>query len=121
MAHCLVEHRGLELQAGVLCQRLLMRLMADWLGRRTGRVPEVRGDDLFVDGRKLSVSVATSSPRGVLVHAGVNVDTEGTPVPTAGLSELRVRPREFLQEVGRAYCAEIDSVRHAMAKVRSVP
>lgn len=119
MAHCLVEHRDLDLQAGVLAQRMLMRLMADWLARRTGKVIDVRGDDLFVDGRKLSVSVATTSPRGVLIHAGVNVTTEGTPLPTSGLAELRLRTREFLLAVGRSYCDEIDSVRHAMGKVRA--
>ena len=38
---------------------------------------------------KLSVSVATRSPRGALIHFGVNVDTEGTPVRTASLPSPR--------------------------------
>lgn len=121
MAHVLLEHRGADLAWGVLAQRLLVRVMADWLARRTGLLLDVRGNDLFVHGRKLSVSVATRSPRGVLVHLGLNVRTEGAPVPAAGLAELRVAPREFLQAAGRAWSDEIESVRHATLKVRPVP
>jgi hypothetical protein len=121
MAHVIVEHRDLDLTTGVLAQRLLMRLMADWLCRRGGVTIDVRGDDLYLDGRKMSVSIATLSPRGVLIHAAVNVRTEGTPLPTAGLSELRVPAREFLQAVGRSYADEMESARHAEAKVRPAP
>ncbi|RKY21394.1 MAG: DUF366 domain-containing protein [Planctomycetota bacterium] len=120
MAHFILEHRDLGLTAGVLAQRLFMRLMADWICRRAGAAIEVRGDDLFLRGRKLSVSIATPSPRGVLIHAAVNVHTEGTPLPTAGLSELRIPAREFLVAVGDAYHEEIESVRHAEKKVRPV-
>lgn len=120
MAHVILEHRGLDLHAGVLAQRLLVRIMGDWIGRRVGCFPEVSGDDLYVDERKLSVSIATTSPRGVLVHTAINVRTEGAPVPAAGLAELRLPAREFLAAVGRAYVEEMASVEHAVGKVRGV-
>jgi hypothetical protein len=45
------------------------------------------GDDLFVnDSKKLSVSICTVSPTSILIHAGLNVESEGTPVESAGLS-----------------------------------
>ncbi len=121
MAHLVVEHRDMALSEGVLAQRLLVRLAAEWIAARSGTTPEVRGDDLFVLDGKLSVSIATTSPRGVLIHLGVNVDTEGAPVRAAGLRDLRVAPEEFLKGTARAYERELDSAAHAVAKVRPVP
>ena len=121
MAHVLVEHRGLALGEAVLRQRLLVRLAADWIASRAGVPVAVRGNDLFVRDGKLSVSVATRSPRGSLMHFGVNIDTEGTPVRAAGLRDLRLRPREFLLALAKLYGDELASVAHAAAKVRPVP
>lgn len=121
MAHILVEHRGLALPEAVLCQRLLGRIAADWIGERAGVHVRVRGDDLFVDDGKLSVSVATRSPRSALIHFAVNVLVEGTPVRTAGLRDLRIAPVEFLAATARIYADEIDAARAAALKVRSVP
>ena len=119
MAHVLVEHRDRDLREGVLLQRMLVRLAAEWVEGRAGQSLRVQGDDVYVNDGKLSVSVATRSPRGVLMHLGVNVDIEGTPVAAAGLRDLRVPPEEFLRGVARAYVAEIDSVEHAVSKVRA--
>lgn len=121
MAHLLVEHRDMSLRAGVLAQRLLVRLAAEWAASRSGVGIDIRGDDLFVLDGKLSVSIATTSPRGVLIHLGVNVDTEGAPVKAAGLRDLRLVPEEFLRGVARAYQRETDSVAHAVGKVRPAP
>ena len=121
MAHLIVEHRDLDLAGGVLAQRLLMRLAARWLEQRAGALLDVQGDDLYLHERKLSVSVATRSPRGILIHTALNVTTEGTPVPTAGLRDLRVPAGEFLREVGRLYADEWTSMVHAQGKVRPVP
>lgn len=121
MAHMVVEHRGLGLPEAVWRQRVLVRLAADWIASRSGVAVGVRGNDLFARDGKLSVSVATRSPRGALIHFGVNVDTEGTPVRTAGLRDLRIRPREFLAAVARVYAGEVLHAAHAVAKVRPVP
>lgn len=121
MAHFIIEHRGLDLRSGVLAQRLLIRLLGRWLEDRSGRAIDVRGDDLFLGNRKLSVSIATTSPRGVLIHTAVNVRTEDTPVPAAGLCDLRVRAPDFLKAVARLYADEMASVEHATTKVRSAP
>ena len=120
MAHVILEHRGMDLRSGVFAQRLLMRLMSDWISRRAGVALDVRGDDLYLEERKLSVSVATASPRGVLVHAAVNVRADGAPVPALGLSDLRLNARDFLSAIGRCYADELESVAHAMAKVKGV-
>ncbi len=120
MTHMLIEHRGMSLREGVLAQRLLVRHAAEWTAARSGATIEVRGDDLYVLEGKLSVSIATTSPRGVLIHFGVNVDTDGAPVKAHGLRDLRVAPEEFLRGVARAYEREMDSISHAVGKVRPV-
>jgi hypothetical protein len=121
MAHVIIEHRELSLTEAVWRQRVLVRLAADWMTQRSGAPVQVRGNDLFVREGKLSVSVATRSPRGVLLHLGVNVETEGVPVRAAGLRDLRLPPREYLAAIGRLYTEELASAAHAAGKVRPVP
>lgn len=120
MAHMVVEHHGMSLREGVMAQRLLVRIAAEWAAARSGAAIDIRGDDLFVLDGKLSVSIATTSPRGVLIHLGVNVDTQGAPVKATGLRDLRVVPEEFLRGVTRAYERETHSIAHAVGKVRPV-
>jgi uncharacterized protein len=121
MAHVIVEHPGLALPEAVWRQRVLVRLAAQWIAARSGIAVDVRGNDLYVGAGKLSVSVATRSPRGALLHFAANVDIEGTPVHAAGLRDLRIRPREYLAAVARLYAEEVASVAHATGKVRPVP
>ncbi|GJM20260.1 MAG: hypothetical protein DHS20C15_01750 [Planctomycetota bacterium] len=120
MAHVIIAHPSMELARAVLAQRLLGRLAADWIGAHSGQHVSVRGDDLYLDRAKLSVSVATRCARGSLIHFAVNVDTEGTPLPTAGLRELRLPAGEFLRALARLYADEMASVAHAESKVRPV-
>jgi hypothetical protein len=121
MAHFIIEHREVDLYSGVLAQRLLVRLLGRWLEQRSGQVIDIRGDDLFLGNRKLSVSIATTSPRGILIHTAVNVRTENTPVPAAGLRDLRVPASECLKSVARLYADEMASIAHATTKVRAAP
>jgi hypothetical protein len=103
-------------------QRTLAAIAAERLNARLGE-PRVRreGDDLFVGERKLSVSVATRSPRSALIHLGVNIDPAGAPVAAIGLEELGVDARELAAEVMEAYAAEVAGAEHAMKSVRGVP
>jgi hypothetical protein len=69
---------------------------------------------------KLSVSIATASPVSTLIHTGFNIETEGTPVPTAGLAEQGVDIPAFAAEVLRRYAAEVQDIWLARCKVRAV-
>ena len=77
---------------------------------------------LFYDNRKLSVSIATKSITSVLIHTGVNILSEGAPIPVSGLeSDLGIKDvKEFAQEVMAAYSEEIDDIVLASTKVRGV-
>ncbi len=121
MLHFLVEHFDTDLSETVLRQRLLVCLAAEILnGRQT--VPVRRdGDDLYVDQRKLSVSIATSSPVSTLIHLGLNIDPTGAPVPAVGLAELGVSPPDLAHQIMAGYVAELESCQAARCKVRGVP
>jgi hypothetical protein len=121
MAHVIVEHFGLALVEAVVRQRLLARLAGDLL--REGGAPDVRvrGNDLYAAGRKASVSVATLSPVSALIHFGINVRTEGTPVPAWGLAEARLVPESFARGLIESYARELADIHRAASKVRGVP
>lgn len=125
MVHFIGEFFGASLREGVLRQRLLMATLGQTLNERLGGLASVRrdGDDLFVGGRKLSVSIVTASPVSQLLHAGINIDPAGAPVPAVGLAELGLALegiREWAGDALRAVAEEWDSVEWACAKVRPV-
>jgi len=124
MLSFIVEHFDPNLECAVLRQRLLVALAADILRSLSPQAKEGlvrRGDDLFLGDRKLSVSIATVSPVSSLIHFGINVLTEGTPIPTAGLAELGVEPVGFAESLMDAYLEESAGIRKARCKVRWVP
>jgi hypothetical protein len=120
MLHFIGEFFGTDLEAGVLYQRLFMaaaeRLLID-SGLRAVR----RGDDLFIDERKLSVSIATVSAVSVLLHWGINIDSTGAPVKACGLGEFGwndTRVLDFAKQLLRYYSEEVQSVQIARCKVK---
>jgi len=123
MLHFIVEHFDTDLYRGVLRQRLLMALIGEILAERAERPLYRRGDDLFTGGRKLSVSIATVSPVSTLIHTGLNLRTEGVPVPAAGLLEMGWKDGEIPElavRIARSYAEEMQGVDLARCKVRGV-
>jgi hypothetical protein len=67
------------------------------------------------------VSVATVSPITGLIHLGLNITTEGTPIETAGLEELGVEDIDkFAVDVARLFIDEMKNVSVDASKVRPV-
>lgn len=114
MVHFLGEFFGIGLREGVVLQRLFMAMVGASVGGAR------RGDDVFVGDRKLTVSIVTASPVSVLLHAGVNVDPSGAPVPAVGLSELRIEERAWARGLLDAFRDEWSGLDWACAKVRPV-
>jgi hypothetical protein len=125
MVHFIGEFFGIGLREGVALQRLFMSVCGDVL-RELAPAASIRrdGDDLFLDGervpRKLSVSIVTASSVSVLLHAGINIDAEGAPVPAAGLDQLGVAPETLVTRVLERFTAEVEGIHWACAKVRPV-
>jgi hypothetical protein len=120
MAHVVVEHVGCTLQAAVLRQRLLVSILCEILHER-GITVHRDGDDVYVGGRKLTVSIAAPARRSCMIHLGINVDPEGAPVAAVGLEELGVVPLDLLETLLDRYRKDLASAAYAETKVRSLP
>lgn len=122
MLHFLGEFFEDDLERAVLRQRLLMAVLGEEIrGMRPGLPLVRRGDDLYVRGRKLTVSIATASPVSTLLHAGVNVDPRGAPVAAVGLGNLRIAPEGLARRVLARFREELATAAEARVKVRPVP
>ena len=122
MLHFIAEHPNDSLPQAILRQRLLVCLTSEILRQRQPDIPLRRhGDDLYVDDRKLSVSIATASPVSTLIHLGLNIDPAGAPVAAIGLDELGIAPAEIAPQIMQAYVAEMESCATAQWKVKGVP
>lgn len=115
------EQFGIGLVEGVFRQRLLICIIKELLEEK-GIFVVRNGDDLMIDGKKLSVSIATKSTTSVLIHTGLNIISEGAPVVASGLSsELGIDDiKNFAIEIMNRYSAEIEDIVLASTKVRGV-
>ena len=121
MLSFITEQFNINLVEGVFRQRLLICIIKELLEKR-GVFVVRNGDDLMINGRKLSVSIATKSTTSILIHTGLNIESEGAPVKAAGLtSDLGITDiRAFAQEVMTAYAEELKDIELASTKVRGV-
>jgi len=115
------EQFNIGLVEGVLRQRLLMSTIKESLEGR-GFFVRRSGDDLFVNDKKLSVSIATKSINSVLIHTGVNILSDGAPIEVSGLkSDLNIENiKDFAIEVMQKYSDEIEDIVLSSTKVRGV-
>lgn len=120
MAHVIVEHPSCPLSEAVLRQRILVCLLCEIL-REKGKPVRREGDDVFHEGRKLTVSIAAPSTSGSLIHLGINIDPAGAPVDAIGLREMEIDAKRMLTTLLERYGDELASCAHAEAKVRTVP
>lgn len=117
MLHFLVEHFHTPLQEGILRQRLLVAIIHDGLRAHGVNTLQRSGDDLYDGEYKLSVSIAAESPISTCIHTAINIETDGTPVPTRGLCDYKIIPEVLALHVMRRYVRECDSIVSATQKV----
>lgn len=115
------EQFGIGLTEGVYRQRLLICTIKEALEKRGINVVR-SGDDLFVNGKKLTVSIATKSLTSILIHTGININSEGAPVKASGLTnDLGITDIDvFAKEIMASYSQETDDIILAATKVRGV-
>jgi len=115
------EQFNVNLVEGVFRQRLLICKIKEALEKRGFKILR-DGDDLFYENKKLTVSIATKSATSVLIHTGINIDSEGAPVKASGLtSDLKITEvKDFAKEVMTSYAEEINDIILASTKVRGV-
>jgi len=122
MLHFICEIFNSDLIRGVYMQRLLVTTIKEQLEIKYNQSLTRKGDDLFKNNGKLSVSIATKSPTSVLIHTALNITTDNTPVKTAGLeTDFNITDIEqFAKDVLNAYNEEVNDIYLATTKVRGV-
>jgi hypothetical protein len=121
MVHFLGEHFQCPLREGNVRLRLFASIVKETLEAMSPGIAVTRdGDDLFVNGRKLTVAICTASPLSLLFHFGVNVNPSGAPVSAVGLKKFHVDGKQFGLAVLERYVLECESIERALRKVRGV-
>lgn len=121
MLHFIVEHFDISLQETVLRQRMLVCVMKDVLEESLPGTRIVRsGDDLYEGENKLTISIATKSPVSGLIHLGINIRSDNTPVKTKGLADYNLNAKTLAENVLKKYKEELDSIKYCVTKVRWV-
>ncbi|AZZ36659.1 DUF366 domain-containing protein [Bdellovibrio sp. qaytius] len=120
MLHFMIEFFPANLSFGVMAQRLLASIIKDMITQKVASSYKLirKGDDIYVDGGKLSISIASVSAVSTLVHFAVNITNKGTPVKTASLEDLKIKPDVFAKEVLKAFSTEFEDVIWATQKVK---
>ena len=120
MLSFIAEHFNIGLVEGITRQRLLICIIKEALEKELVNLYDVirSGDDLYIDGKKLSVSIATKSLTSVLIHIGINIDPAGAPIDAIGLDFLNIcNIEDFAQKIMLKYSQEIDDIILASTKV----
>ncbi|WP_457741560.1 DUF366 family protein [Thermococcus sp.] len=121
MVHYIVEVFDLinTLFASTL-QKLFIAKLCEVLGEYGVKTTR-KGDDIYVNGKKLSISIATVSPVSVKIHIGINIEARGIPkgVDAIGLKELGIMDvDEFMERTGKALVEEFNKVKKDSLKAR---
>ena len=108
------ENFSSTLVEAVYRQRLLVTITKELIFRS--------GDDLYINNKKLSVSIATKSITSTLIHFGININAEKAPVKAADLiNDAGIKDiKKFSQELLKLYKEEVIDINKSACKVRGV-
>lgn len=121
MLHFIIEHFDTDIEKAILRQLLFATIIHELLNNlKENFVTKRIGSDLYDSDAKLSISVATVTPISSLIHFGINISSEHTPVKTKGLRDYGIDPHIFAREVMERYVREQDEIQRARCKVRWV-
>ncbi len=120
MLHFIAEFFETPLTQMVFAQRMLIIIIKENL-EKMGFGTTRFGDDLFFEGKKLSVSIATKSLTSSLIHTGLNVTYEGAPIEVSCLNDFGIKDyKNFALKIMKDWIDEINSIKNAVCKVRGV-
>lgn len=120
--HFIVEHfDDASLRLAYHRQRILINVAKERIIEECGVHLKRKASDLYVDERKLSVSVATASASSSKIHLGLNISSDGVPegVSAIGLKELGLDEVKGLAvKIANAYIDEIGEIEEDISKTR---
>lgn len=111
------------LNEAIYRQRLLAGIVKDMIKEQFPEAKVIRdGDDVYLNDKKLTVSIATKSITSTLIHFGINIDPTHAPVKAAGLkTDLGITNiKDFAQKLMERYNREVEDIDFAASKVRGV-
>ena len=122
------DQQPTNMRIAYLRQRLLVMIFREILteyGVKTTR----EGDDIFVDGRKLSISIASVSLSSAKIHFALNLEDKGTPddVDTIGLYDIKVDNKqvftennllELINETANRFINELETIEKDISKTK---
>lgn len=122
LIHIIVERfdSPASMRLAYYMQRLLMVCIRDVLMKQ-GISTWRNGDDLFVDDRKLTVSIASAGVTSEKIHCGINITTKGTPaeIRTASIEEIGIADwKPLAREIAEIYINEIEDIEGDIVKTR---
>lgn len=117
-----------NMRVAYLRQRLLVMIFREILNEY-GVLTTREGDDIFVDGAKLSISIASVSLSSAKIHFALNIEDKGTPddVKTIGLYDIRVNNQqvfdesnllELINKTVNRFINEIETIENDISKTR---
>lgn len=120
------DQQPTNMRIAYLRQRLLVMIFREILTER-GVETTREGDDIFVDGRKLSISIASISLSSAKIHFALNLEDKGTPsdVDTIGLYDIEDGKifnednlKDLIFEVVKRFIDELETIEKDISKTK---
>ena len=122
------DQQPANMRVAYLRQRLLVMIFREIL-TEYGVETERECDDIFVDGRMLSISIASTSLSSAKIHFALNLEDKGTPddVETIGLFDIRVDGQqifthdnllELINKTASKFIDELETIEKDISKTK---
>ncbi len=124
LVHFIVERfdSPASMRLAYYMQRLLIACVKEVL-REYGIETIRNGDDLYIDSRKLTVSIASAGISGEKIHCGINITTSGTPpdISTCALIDLGIKDWEQLaKDIAELFIKDVEDIEGDIAKTKGL-
>ena len=120
------DQQPTNMRIAYLRQRLLVMIFREILTEKGVKTTR-EGDDIFVDGRKLSISIASVSLSSAKIHFALNLEDNGTPndVETIGLYDIdggnvfnENNLKDLIFDVVNRYIDELETIEMDISKTK---
>ena len=120
------DQQPTNMRISYLRQRLLVMIFREILTEKGVKTTR-EGDDIFVDGRKLSISIASVSLSSAKIHFALNLEDKGTPgdVETIGLYDIdggnvfnENNLKDLIFDVVNRYIDELETIEKDISKTK---
>ena len=120
------DQQPTNMRIAYLRQRLLVMIFREVLTEKGVKTTR-EGDDIFVDGRKLSISIASISLSSTKIHFALNLEDKGTPsdVDTIGLYDIEDGKvfnednlKDLIFDVVKRFIDELETIEKDISKTK---